>query len=203
MVYFKDFLQLKLQEGMLIDIRGADTLLAVFVVDVHYCSVEFVRNTTADLSIKCFMRLRRAELARDNLTCVFVHRSWLPLLRTSNGSTHAWGSDCDTLLEQLFDHDTKLFIVSDQLVELVLVQITTYRLVHLHIVVSGGVCAKSCCHLLHLLLKCLEACVSVHFKLCLQLFVVLLQLVEVSRLVRVSLQQADHVVIDRAKLLIR
>lgn len=75
------------------------------------------------------MGLRWAELAWDNRTRVVHLRGCAGTSTVTHTTTwHVVGSDCHALFQELLDHDAKFFVVTDQFVQLVLIQIATHRL---------------------------------------------------------------------------
>ena len=67
MVKLENFLKLKLQERVFVDMRSVYANLAISVNDIQLRVAELVRDATIDLSIERITRLRRPELAWSNL----------------------------------------------------------------------------------------------------------------------------------------
>ena len=108
---------------------------------------------------------------------------------------------CDTntansLSKELLNHLLEPLIVSQELIKLALVQASS----------SHYTAAATAAKLGHLLLKLplhgLESSVLEQVKLCLQLLILFLELVEVGWLMGSSLEKANYVVINRLKLIV-
>ena len=67
MVKLEDFLELKLQERVFVNMISVYANLAISVNDIQLRVAELVRDATIDLSIERITRLRRPELAWSNL----------------------------------------------------------------------------------------------------------------------------------------
>ena len=67
MVKLENFLKLKLQERVFVNMRSVYANLAISVNDIQLRVAELVRDATIDLSIERITRLRRPELAWSNL----------------------------------------------------------------------------------------------------------------------------------------
>ena len=67
MVKLEDFLELKLQERVFVDMRSVNANLTISVNDIQLRVAELVRDATVNLSIKRIAWLRRPELAWGNL----------------------------------------------------------------------------------------------------------------------------------------
>lgn len=111
-VNFKNFLQLELEEGMFIDMGGAEAYLAVLVIHCHVRIAELVRSTLVDLSIESFVGLWRSELPWD-VSATGVKSS------NSGLVDGAWRSDA--LCKKLLYHLSEFLVVIEQFGQLVLV----------------------------------------------------------------------------------
>ena len=67
MIKLENFLKLKLQERVFVNMRSVYANLAISVNDIQLRVAELVRDATIDLSIERITRLRRPELAWSNL----------------------------------------------------------------------------------------------------------------------------------------
>ena len=67
MVKLEDFLELKLQERVFMDMRCINANLTISVNDIKLSVAELVRDATVNLSIERIIWLRRPELAWGDL----------------------------------------------------------------------------------------------------------------------------------------
>ena len=67
MIKLENFLKLKLQERVFVDMRCVNANLTISVNDIKLSVTELVRDATINLSIERITRLRRPELAWSNL----------------------------------------------------------------------------------------------------------------------------------------
>ena len=180
MINFKDFFQLQLKESVLIHVRVAQSNLTFLIVDGHV-SLKFKRSTLINVTIKAIMRLWRSILARN--MCAVLNASDSLIMHRSL---------CDSLSHQLLYHLTKLFVVSEQLCQLILVYATATCLV--------DVTAEACHFILHLSLHLGESRVLQHVECFLQLLIIFFELVEIGWLVGVTLQKSDDIVVNGLQL---
>lgn len=181
-VYFKDFFKLQLKESVFMNVRIVQTNLSMFVVNRNL-SLEFVRNTLIDLAVKAFKGLRRPVLAW-NLGPILVEACDVLIMHGACSR--------DSLVHKLLNHSSELLVVGEQLGELVLIDATASCLCK---------AAAQVRHLLlHLSLHLSKTRVLEHVEVLLELFILLLQLVEVGRVVRLVLQQAHHILVDLLNL---
>ena len=67
MVKLENFLELKLQERVFVDMRCVNANLTISVNDIKLSVAELVRDATVNLSIERIIWLRRPELAWGDL----------------------------------------------------------------------------------------------------------------------------------------
>lgn len=183
------FLELQLQEGVLPDVWLSDAVLARFIVEWDLTGVKLVWDTSVDLTIESLTRLRWSELTWIDDASRRVEPSDDILVNTTLRQA---------TLEQLLYHFLQVGVVSHELVELVLIEIAATR----RLPTERASSSKACHLLLHLPLNLLKTGVLQEFKLSLESFVLLLQLIEVGSLVRISLEQIDDISVNWLKLLI-
>ena len=169
MINLKDFFQLKLKESVLIHMRVAQSSLAFLVVDSNV-SLKFIRSTLINVAIEAVMRLRRSILARDVGAVLRDSSDMLIMNRPLCGNS---------LSHQLLNHLAKLFVVSEQLSQLVLIYAAATCLVE--------VTAEVCHLILHLSLHFGKSRVLQHVEVFLQLLIILFELVEIGWLIGITL----------------
>lgn len=155
--------------------------------------IKLIRVASCYLSIKWFARLRWSELTWLNHTSRGITPSYSVLMERI--------SILHSTFEELLDHTSQLSIILDQFIELFLIKITATSSSLLAI--KGATSTAKTRHLLlHLPLNLLKARILEKFKLGLELLVLLLQLIEVGRLMGLALEQINHISVNLLDLVV-
>ena len=152
-----------------------------------------MRDTTVYLSIKGLAWLRRPELAWFNKCPARVKASNI-------GSVRVGYDPISPLIEEILDQFLELLIVIQKPIQLDLTQAATSS-AHAAATTAHASGAKLAHLQLHLLLKLLETCFLEHLELFLQILFLFLELVEVGIRLRISLEEANHEVVNFVQLI--